>query len=137
MSYSTLLGALGDTDPSDLPAGVAATALSAKCTDFLSWKAAQLACNEADIDSVACHQALIRSCPRADYACPDGQSLISDAVTLRAPFGPNKGKWSTGTYHYCASSYAPAAAAAGAATRNWGLLIGLGLAAVVVYKVAF
>lgn len=140
MSYSS--ASLGDVyadavaaDSSLLPAGVPATKLSGKCTDFASWKAAQLACNDADIDSAICHQALVRPCPSNYANCPDGQTLVADEISMRAPFGPNKGKWSSGTYRHCASTYSPAAVTQ-AVTSRWGLYLGLGIAAFVVYKVA-
>jgi hypothetical protein len=63
--------------------------------------------------------------------CPSGQTLLSEKV----PRQSTTGAWGTVSVSYCASSLSPAVAAQ-AYQRNWGLIIGLGVAAVVVYKIA-
>ncbi len=114
--------------------GMGDNPIAQTCTDFDSWKSAQLACNQKDIDSPECAQAQVLPCP-APFYCPQGQSRIVEEIPKRVTQGPQKGVWGVITETHCASSYAPAAVTQSVKTR-WGLYLGLGIAAIVVFKVA-
>lgn len=116
------------------------------CISKQAWVQAQLACNAGDAASCAlvfkpgcpgpspvCAQSPdtpIPVCPEPS-PCPSGQSILCP----KPPRQGNNGQWSTTNICYCASPYAPAAVTA-SAKNHWGLYLGLGIAAFVVYKVA-
>lgn len=114
MSYSRSLG--------DPPGG---------CLDQQAWKAAQLACNAGDASQCAMADA-VRSLCVGPNTCEQG-TLVYESVPRQ---NRATGQWGTVAISYCTSPVAPAAIAQSAKT-NWGLFLGIGVAALIVYKVAF
>jgi hypothetical protein len=114
--------------------GMGDNPVASTCTDFASWKAAQLACNQVDIDSPECAEAQVLPCA-APFPCPDGQTRVVETIPKRATQGAQKGAWGVITQTHCASPFAPAAVSQSVKTR-WGLYLGVTIAAIVVFKVA-
>ncbi len=116
------------------------------CMSKQAWIKAQLACNSGD--AASCALVFKPGCPGPDPSCavlptnpvplcpepsvcPAGQTNVCARPARQA----NNGKWGTATVCYCASPLAPAAIAQSASNR-WGLYLGLGVAALIVFKVA-
>jgi hypothetical protein len=131
------------TDPS--------TCTCLPCLEPKAWATAQKACNAQGgkplssdpSDPCALANQILTTpghiCPAPSSApsqyppdpCPAGQTMLDEQV----PRQSKTGTWGTVTVHYCTSSLSPAVAAQ-SYKKNWGLVLGLGIAAVVVYKIA-
>ena len=113
------------------------------CVDPNAWVTTQETCNAQDGTARStdpndpCSQAQAQSPPckygpyPGELPCPSGAKLLTESIPKRS----RTGVWGTVTVSRCVSPLSPTLAAQGA-SRNWGLLLGLGIAAVVVYKIA-
>jgi len=118
----------------------------ATCISKQNWIAAQVACNAGN--AASCALVFKPGCPGANPSCatlptnpvplcpepspcPQGQTSVCQAP----PRQNNSGGWGKATVCYCASSVGPAIAVQ-SATSRWGLYLGIGIAALIVYKVA-
>jgi hypothetical protein len=125
MSYSVTSRSLGDALP---------------CAEPKAWATAQKACNAqggkalstsaSDPCVLAQADQVVTPCPTD--SCPSGQTLVYEKVPKRSV---TTGAWGTVSVSYCDSPVSTAAIAS-TTKSHWGLILGLGIAAVVVYKVA-